>query len=92
MDVRSLCYCTVILVIESDQISPGQELQEQTHTHTHTTDDNDIRSNTVEEHNKRTSTEFNLVTAQSTAHDPPEDCRIYGPKHVGGSFLKCFKY
>jgi hypothetical protein len=49
------------------------------------TDDNDIQ-----EHNVRTSTEFNLVTAQSTAHEPPEDGRKYGPKHVGASFLKCF--
>jgi hypothetical protein len=34
----------------------------------------------------RTSTEFNLVTAQSTAHEPPEDGRIYGPKHIGQVF------
>ena len=59
--------------------------------HTHTTDDNDIRPHTVQEHNERTSTEFNLVTAQSTAHEPPEDGRKYGPKHVGASFLKCFQ-
>jgi len=39
--------------------SPEQELQ----AHTHTTDDNDIRQHTVQEHNERTSTEFNLVTA-----------------------------
>ena len=58
--------------------------------HTHTTNDNDIRSHTVQEHNERTSTEFNLVTAQSTDHEPPEDGHIYGPKHVGASFLKCF--
>ena len=51
-----------------DQISPGQELQARTrththtHTHTHTTDDNDIRPHTVQEHNKRTSTEFSLLT------------------------------
>ena len=69
------------------KISPGQEVQ--THTNTHTTDDNDIRPHTLQEHNKRTSTEFNLVTAQSTAHKPPEDGHIYGPKHVGASFLKC---
>ena len=30
---------------------------------THTTDDNDIWPHTVQEHNKHTSTEFNLVTA-----------------------------
>jgi len=43
------------------------------------------------EHNERTSMEFSLVTAQSTAHEPHEDGRIYGPKHVGASFLKCCK-
>jgi len=36
--------------------------------------------------NERTSTEFNLVTAQSTAHGLPEDGRKCGPKHVGASF------
>jgi hypothetical protein len=41
------------------------------------TDDNDIRPHTAQEHNERTSTEFNLVTAQSTAHEPPEDSRKY---------------
>jgi hypothetical protein len=40
--------------------------------------------------NINTSTEFNLVTAQSTAHEPPEDGRKYGPKRVGESFLKSF--
>ena len=39
---------------------------------------------------ERTSTESNLVTAQSTAHKPPEDGRKYGPKHVGATLLKCF--
>ena len=28
--------------------------------------------------------------AQSAAHEPPEDGRIYGPKHVVTSFLKVF--
>ena len=46
-----------------DQISPGQEL--------HTTDDNGIRPHTAQTRKERTSTEFNLVTAQSTAHEPP---------------------
>jgi len=55
-------------------------------THTHTTADNDIRPHTVQEHNERISTELNLVMAQSTAHEPPEDGRKYGPKHVGASF------
>ena len=52
-------------------------------------------NSTVQEHNKRTSTEFILVTPQSTAHELPEDGRKYGPKHVGASFksvFKCFKY
>ena len=50
--------------------------------HTHTTDDNYIRPHTVQEHNERTSTEFNLVTAQSTAHEPPEDGRIYMDRNM----------
>ena len=54
--------------------------------HTHTTDNNDIRPHTIQEHNERTSTEFNLVTAQTAAHEPPEDGRKYGPKHVGANF------
>jgi len=55
------------------------------------TDGNDIRPHTAQTHNERTSTESNLVTAQSTAHEPPEDGRKYGPKHVGATSLKCFK-
>jgi hypothetical protein len=70
--------------------------QDRNSRYTHTTDDNDIRPHTVQERNERTSTEFNLVTAQSTDYEPPEDGRIYGPKHVGTSFFfnisKCFKY
>ena len=50
------------------------------------TDENDIRPHTIQKHNERTSTEFNLVMAQSTAHEPPEDGRKYGPKHVGARF------
>jgi len=69
----------------SDQILPGQQLQ----THIQT-DSNDIRPHTVQTHNERTSTESNLVTAQSTAHEPPENGRTYGPKHVGATLLKCF--
>jgi len=60
--------------------------QDKDSRHKHTTDDNDIGPHTVQEHNKRTSTEFNLVTAQSTAHEPPEDGCKYGPKHVGANF------
>jgi hypothetical protein len=46
--------------------------------------------NTVQGHNELTATEFNLITAQSTAHEHPEDGRKYGPKYVGASFLKMF--
>jgi len=64
--------------------------QDRNSRHTHTTDDNDIRPHTIQERNERTSTEFNLVTAQSTAHEPSEDGHKYGPKHVGAGFLKFF--
>jgi len=37
-----------------------------------------------------TLTELNLVTALSTAHEPPEDGRKYGPKHVGATSLKYY--
>jgi len=74
------------LVIEFyDRISPGQELQKNIQT-----DGNDIRLHTAQRHNERTTTESNLVTAQSTAHEPPEDGRKYGPKHVGETSLKWF--
>ena len=83
------CCCTVHVVIITalipTQISPGQQLR----THIQT-DGNDIRPHTVQTHNKRTSTESNLVTAQSTAHEPPENGRKYGPKHVGGNLTKIF--
>jgi len=88
---RRLCVCVCVCVcvpgvpvlVKSghrlyDQISLGQELL----AHTHTTDDNDIRPHTVQEHNERTSTEFDLVTAQSTAHEPPEDGRIYMDRNM----------
>jgi hypothetical protein len=67
------------------QISPRQELQ----THIQT-DGNDIRPHTAQTHNESTSTESNLVTAQSTAHEPPEDGGTYGPKHERATSLKCF--
>ena len=82
-----LCVCVpgVPVLVKSghrqklyDQISPGQELQ----AHTHKTDDNDIRPHTVQEHNEPTSTEFNLVTAQSTAHEPPENGSIYMDRNM----------
>jgi len=61
------------------------------HYQTHIqTDGNDIRPHTAQTYNEHTSTESNLVTAQSTAHEPPEDGRKCGPKHVGATSLKCF--
>jgi hypothetical protein len=44
---------------------------------------------TVQKHNERTSMESNLVTAQNTVHEPPEDGRKYGPKHVEATSIKC---
>jgi hypothetical protein len=61
-----------------DQISTGQELR----THIQT-DGNNIWPHTTQANNERTSTESNLVTAQSTDREPPEDGHTYGPKHVG---------
>jgi hypothetical protein len=60
--------------------------QDRNSRHTHTNDDNDIRPRTIQEHNEHTSTEFNLVKAQSTAHEPLDDGRKYGTKHLGASF------
>jgi hypothetical protein len=54
------------------------------------TDGNDIWPHTAQTHNERTSAESNLVTAQSTAHEPPEDGRKYGSKHVRPALIKCF--
>jgi len=49
-----------------------------------------VRGRYAQTHNERTSTESNLVTAQGTAHEPLENGRTYGPKHVGATSLKCF--
>jgi hypothetical protein len=71
-----------------DQISPGQELQ----THVQT-GGNDMRPHTTQTHNERTSTESNLVTAQSTAHEPPEDGHTWTKTCRGNltkMFLTCF--
>ena len=54
------------------------------------TDGNDIRPHTAQTHSEHTSRESNLVIAKSTAHEPPEDGRTYGPKHVRTTSLKCF--
>jgi hypothetical protein len=67
------------------QISSGQEFQ----THIQT-GGNDIRPHIAQTHNELTSTESNLVTAQSTAHEPSENGRTDGPKHVGATLPKCF--
>jgi len=56
--VGCVCVCVCVCV---HGVPGGQELH--AHTHTHTTDNNDTRPHTVQEHNERTSTEFNLVTA-----------------------------
>jgi hypothetical protein len=53
------------------------------------TDVNDVGPHTAQIYNERTSTDFNLVTTESTIHKPSEDCLKNGPKHVGTSF-KCF--
>jgi len=56
--------------------------QDRNSRHTHTTDDNDIRPHTVQEHNEHTSTEFNLVMAQNTAHLPPVDGGMYMDRNI----------
>jgi len=57
------------LVIElNEKVSPRQVL----HIHTQT-NGNDIGPRTAQICNERTSTNLNLVTAQSTVHEPPED-------------------
>jgi hypothetical protein len=83
MGVRSCC---PVEIWSYDQISTGQQLR----THIQT-DGNDIRPHTAQTHNEPTSTEFNLVTAYSTVHEPSEDGRKYGPKHVGATSLNIFK-
>jgi hypothetical protein len=79
-----LCVSGAAVRVRSE-ISPGQQLR----THIQT-DGNVIQPHTAQTHNERTSREFNVVTAQRTAHEPPEDGRKYGPKHVGATSLKCF--
>ena len=60
------------------ELLSGQQLR----THIQT-EGNDVRPDTVQTHNERTSTEYNLVTAQSTAHEPPEDeFRVCGSVHL----------
>jgi len=53
-----------------DQITPGQKLR----THIRT-DGNDVQLHTTQTNKEHTSTESNLVTAQSTDREPPEHGR-----------------
>ena len=62
-------------------------LEHQSHTQT---DSKHIQPHTAQTINERKSAEPNLVTAQSTAYEPPEDGQMSGPKHVGVTSLKCF--
>jgi len=84
---RFVCVSGAVVGVRSghDQISLRQ--QHQTHIQT---DGKHIRPHTAQTINKRTSAESNLVTAQSTAYEPPENGRTYGPKHVGATSLKGF--
>ena len=59
-------------------------------SHTHKTDDKHIQPHTAQTINESKSAETNLVTAQSTVYEPPEDGRMSGPKHVGVTSLKVF--
>ena len=59
------------LVMVYDQIPPEQELRTYIQT-----DGNDIRPHTAQTNNEHTSTESNLVTAQSTDREPREDGHI----------------
>ena len=80
-----VCVCVPgvpVLVKSGHRDSMTRFHQDRNSRHTHTTDDNDIRLHTTQEHNKRTSMELNLVTTQSTAHEPPEDGRIYMDRNM----------
>ena len=95
IDVRSLCVLVQYVVVchyrrfvcvsgAAVRVRSGHRIHIQT-------DGNDIQPHTAQTHNERTSTEFSLVTAQSTAHEPSENGRKYVPKHVAATLLKCFK-
>jgi hypothetical protein len=58
-------------------------------THTQT-DCNDIRLQTAQFHNERISTDLNLVTLQSTVHEPIEDGLRNGTETCRGKFLSVF--
>jgi len=59
------------------ELLSGQQLR----THIQT-EGNDVRPDTVQTHNERTSTEYNSVTVQSTAHESPENGRIYMDRNM----------
>jgi hypothetical protein len=61
VDVRLLCSCTVCGHISLSSVMTRFH-QDRNSRHAHTTDDNDTWPHTVQEHNKRTSTEFTLAT------------------------------
>ena len=71
----------IYLVMESmDSITRSHP--EKSTSHTYKTDDKHIQPHTALTINERKSAEPNLITAQSTAYEPPEDGRMSGPKHV----------
>jgi len=53
-------------------------------------DCNDTGSHTAQFYNKRISTDLNLVTWQSTVHEPPEDGLKNGTETCRGKFLSVF--
>jgi len=65
-----------------DKVSLSKE--HQTHTQTYC---NDIRPQTAQFPNERISTDLNLVTWQSTVHEPPEDGLKNGTETCRGKFF-----
>ena len=70
------------ILIVHDKVSLSKE--HQTHTQT---DCNDMGPQTAQFYNERISTDLNLVTWQSTVHEPPEDGLINGTETCRGKFL-----
>ena len=68
-----------------DKVSLSKE--HQTHTQT---DCNDIWPQTAQFHSERISTDLNLVTWQSTVHEPPEDGLKNGTETCRVKFLSVF--
>jgi hypothetical protein len=65
-----------------DKVSLSKEYQ----THSRT-DCNEIRPQTAQFYNERISTDLNLVTWQSTVHEPPGDGLKNGTETCRGKFL-----